>query len=423
METGDWEKATERIRKHPREVKTWATLRTKTTDVATTKRLALHHACFKLRGSAMMPTNGTEDPFVEVCRFILLLIRLYPDAAQKRESRHGCLPLHLAAFASCAPRENDSEPVAATAAAASNPLRRPNIAMRQPSDGTDLSAVHAEEIYTGSMMTEKQSHPPIKQKSPVAAAAPTNTASALSSIMRNHNSLATSVSATNTAMFAKREAMLVQVINALLDAYPKAARVDSEGGRLPLHTACAGRATPRVIETLITAYPAAARQRNKDGFLPLHLAAHWGVSHISVAVQLLKVYPDATVGRNRWERTPLEEALCMAGENGRPHQAALVRALRKHPSWWTRPNADVFGMPTMGKFAVDIDESLPSNDSTMEEQIRLHQLRLQKQYRQYEEDGEDVDGEEDEMYVQNIFAILHDNSCVHTPLTCLLFFF
>jgi hypothetical protein len=114
------------------------------------------------------------------------------------------------------------------------------------------------------------------------------------------------------------------------------------------------------------------------------------------------------VGRNRWERTPLEEALCMAGENGRPHQAALVRALRKHPSWWTRPNADVFGMPTMGKFAVDIDESLPSNDSTMEEQIRLHQLRLQKQYRQYEEDGEDVDGEEDEMYettYYNVFLV------------------
>jgi hypothetical protein len=157
-----------------------------------------------------------------------------------------------------------------------------------------------------------------------------------------------------------------------LDAYPKAARVDSEGGRLPLHTACAGRATPRVIETLIRAYPAAARQRNKDGFLPLHLAAHWGVSHIAVAVQLLKTYPDATVGRNRWERTPLEEALCMAGENGRPHQAALVRALRKHPSWWTRlPETE-----RRGGGAVDVDESLPSmGSSTFADQMDILRQR------------------------------------------------
>ena len=186
----------------------------------------------------------------------------------------------------------------------------------------------------------------------------------------------------NTGFSAKREEMLVQVINALLDAYPKAARVDSEGGRLPLHTACAGRATPRVIATLITAYPAAARQRNKDGFLPLHLAAHWGVSDIDVAVQLLKTYPDATVGRNRWERTPLEEALCMAGENGRPHQAALVRALRKHPSWWTRPHNEIMAgtrrppnsLPAHRSTAVDVDESLPSNDeSTYGDRTKLQQ--------------------------------------------------
>ena len=167
--------------------------------------------------------------------------------------------------------------------------------------------------------------------------------------------------------------MAVQVMNALLDAYPKGIRVDSEGGRLPLHTGCAGRATPRVISTLVTAYPSAARHRNKDGFLPLHLAAHWGVSHPNVAITLLKCYPDATVGRNRWERTPLEEALCMAGENGRPHQAALVRALRKHPSYWSRPS-DILehtgsgNRRNKGPTTVDMDESLPSyEDTTLEE--------------------------------------------------------
>jgi hypothetical protein len=409
METGDWEKAVERIRRHPREVKTWATLRTKSAvpgdnngASSTTKRLALHHACFKLRAAGATAPNSKDDPFVEVCRFILLLIKLDPEAAQKRESRHGCLPLHLAAFASCAPRELASDE-ASLAEAVAPLLNGPKpMAKRQSSDATNdttqtnMSAVHAEETYTGAMSDIKMRR-----------------------TTNDNPNVSVSMRVANTGFSAKREEMLVQVINALLDAYPKGARVDSEGGRLPLHTACAGRATPRVVTTLITAYPAAARQRNKDGFLPLHLAAHWGVSHIAVAVQLLKTYPDATVGRNRWERTPLEEALCMAGENGRPHQAALVRALRKHPSWWTRPQADFMG-PSMGSgganrasrrhhhlqpppavrpasTAVDVDESLPSNESsTFDDQLRLHQQQ-QQHAQQYGDDGYDT--KDDEMYV------------------------
>jgi hypothetical protein len=424
METGDWEKAVERIRRHPKEVKTWATLRTKsavtgdvagkaTSPTATTKRLALHHACFKLRAAGATAPHSKDDPFVEVCRFILLLIKLDPDAAQKRESRHGCLPLHLAAFASCAPRDvvDDSSEVGETSLLHNRPGP---VAKRNSSDATNdtqqtnMSAVHAEETYTGAMSDIK-----------------------MRSTTTDNPNVSVSMRV-NTGFSAKREEMLVQVINALLDAYPKAARVDSEGGRLPLHTACAGRATPRVVSTLITAYPAAARQRNKDGFLPLHLAAHWGVSHISVAVQLLKVYPDATVGRNRWERTPLEEALCMAGENGRPHQAALVRALRKHPSWWTRPQSDFRLSPSASgstmphhrgnqrhqlqlqprpaSTAVDVDESLPSNDSTFDDQVRLHQQEQraqQQQQQQYQND--------DDMYVcmaRGSFLVYSGHRCL-----------
>ena len=416
METGDWEKAVERIHRHPKEVKTWATMRTKTasqmteagnaaaanpsnpsvpTSTTTTKRLALHHACFKLRAAGATPPRSKDDPFVEVCRFILLLVKLYPEAAQKRETRHGCLPLHLAAFASCAPRDSDENHHAVdTGVTTTSTILGPRpVAIRQSSDSTNdtqqtnMSAVHAEEIYTGAM-SDIRVRPATKENPNVSV----------------------SMRAT-TGYSAKREEMLVQVINALLDAYPKASRVDSEGGRLPLHTACAGRATPRVVSTLITAYPAAARQRNKDGFLPLHLSAHWGVSHIAVAVQLLKIYPDATVGRNRWERTPLEEALCMAGENGRPHQAALVRALRKHPSWWTRPQSDFRLSPSAGVAAhrlaqpkqfstiIDVDESLPSNDSTFDEQVRQHQQELRTNQSQLLYAEGENDAKDDELYV------------------------
>ena len=178
----------------------------------------------------------------------------------------------------------------------------------------------------------------------------------------------------NIFISEKREDWAVKVLNALLDAYPRGIRMDSEGGRLPLHTAAAGRATPRVMATLITAYPAAARHRNKDGYLPLHLCAHWGIAHPKVVVNLLRHYADATFGRNRWERTPLEEALCMAGENGRPHQAALVRALRKHPSYWTRPEGVLFhqahpisplSRDAKHHHIVDTDETLASTEDSV----------------------------------------------------------
>ena len=133
-----------------------------------------------------------------------------------------------------------------------------------------------------------------------------------------------------------REEYSTRVLQALLAVYPKSVRIDSEGSRLPLHTAVAGRAILPVIRRILAAYPDAARHRNKEGYLPLHLAAHWGVSSSLVAPLLLMAYPDACLGKNRWEHTPLEEALAIAGENGRMHQVQLVRALRRHPGYWIR---------------------------------------------------------------------------------------
>ena len=80
----------------------------------------------------------------------------------------------------------------------------------------------------------------------------------------------------------------------------------SEGGRLPLHMACFGKAAIKVMETILKAYPDAARQRNHNGFLPIHIAAHWGVSHADITPLILRAYPDGAAGRNhgnrRWRR-------------------------------------------------------------------------------------------------------------------------
>ncbi|KAL9179664.1 hypothetical protein ACHAXT_008954 [Thalassiosira profunda] len=143
----------------------------------------------------------------------------------------------------------------------------------------------------------------------------------------------------------RRDDYSVRVLDALLDAWPKSVKTSSEGGRLPLHMACFGKATVRVLEAVLRAYPDAARQRNHDGFLPIHIAAHWGVSHPDVAPLLLRAYPDGAVGRNRWERTPIEEALGMAGENGRAHQLSLVWSLRRHPTYWIHNDIGTMLLP------------------------------------------------------------------------------
>lgn len=410
MEAGDWTRAIERAKRHPREVKAWASIRSKSeqqqhladgTKVPSAKRLALHHACFKLRHSVNFPvTSGANgsDPFIEVCKLILVLVDMYPEAASTRESRHGCLPLHLAAFASCtlppATEDNGSDKIdqsfsmsslissiqdsSSRSATRGNGIARPSVIshnLRSVSESTTetvhttMSAGFAEEFISGTQ-TDHQQLNQAKKASHHTRNGSTGTIETTTSATPVQPTMSVSMG-NNILISEKREEWAVKVLNALLDAYPRGIRMDSEGGRLPLHTACAGRATPRVVSTLLTAYPAAARHRNKDGFLPLHLAAHWGISHPNVVVALLKVYPDATFGRNRWERTPLEEALCMAGENGRPHQASLVRSLRKHPSYWTRP-ADILGDASPRRI-VDTDETLPSNEdeSTDDGDIRL----------------------------------------------------
>lgn len=48
IEAGDFQKAMERAQRHPREVRTWASIKIKPSQPDTTKRLALHQACFKV---------------------------------------------------------------------------------------------------------------------------------------------------------------------------------------------------------------------------------------------------------------------------------------------------------------------------------------------------------------------------------------
>ncbi len=391
-----------------------------------------------------------DDPWIEACKAILTILEICPEAAQQRESRHGCLPIHLAAFAMCPtptaslPKDYDkykcylNSNIGQYPCAASSP-QTPRRSQGGLMNHKEVIAASHSEHHAHNSSNDTATLPPrplqlLRGKSGSSAVScasanssiggfsasliegggcsigATSSASELSDVLvameeklRIHqnslksessdgsrltkeeeekllehctrprpisgfydrgssiesvNSCSNSViSGTSTAVIQtgsppkvkhrefylhkyidnaeRREEYSLKVITALLGAYKKGATKDSEGGRLPLHTALTGRATFKVLETLIAAYPPACRHRTKEGSLPLHLAARYGVSDERIAPMLLKTYPDSSVGKNKHERTPFEEGLLMGGENGREHQEKLMEALRKPAFYWT----------------------------------------------------------------------------------------
>ena len=395
-----------------------------------------------------------DDPWIEACKAILVIIEQYPEAAGIRESRHGCLPLHLAVFAMgptpdvlsverqyCAPGQAADGRHAGAARSHRNqqtfvipeglPPSRPlaavgvgkrgtsnssagscdgmqsldgfsaNMAQELPmganrttssstsiSNGSGLPSLHAfvsrdEDIYD-KLEAQLRSSPEAKlskmdeekillsSKNLFAAdrAIPrppalnsynsdnyrstsieSQTSTCSNSVMSAASTVHPNIASPRQRQFdlkkyianeARREEYTLRVLNALLDAYPRGVKMDSEGGRLPLHTAIAGKATLQVIETLTRAFPLGTTYRNNENSLPLHLAACYGVSDPNVAPMLLKVYPEASWGKNRSERTPYHEARLAAGENGREHQFALVKALVKPPDYWRIDGQNAF---------------------------------------------------------------------------------
>ena len=84
----------------------------------------------------------------------------------------------------------------------------------------------------------------------------------------------------------------VAIIQALLEAYPSAARkVDSEGSTA-LHFACHYSALPAVIQALISVYPLAAKKQDKYGRTPLYHAVDKSAS-LAVLKTLMNVAPEA----------------------------------------------------------------------------------------------------------------------------------
>lgn len=87
----------------------------------------------------------------------------------------------------------------------------------------------------------------------------------------------------------------------------EARQVDSDG-LMPLHWACSGGPPLEVIEALLRAYPRAARHTDSDDSTALHFACHYGGS-APVVQALLKAYPCAVYKKDKYGRTPLYHAV------------------------------------------------------------------------------------------------------------------
>jgi ankyrin repeat protein len=101
------------------------------------------------------------------------------------------------------------------------------------------------------------------------------------------------------------------------------AKYQDADGLLALHWACSGGPPVDVVKALLQSYPAAARHVDSDGSAPLHFAAHYGGSP-SVIHALIHEYPEASSLKDKFGRTALYHAVVKSA--GMENLRLLVRA-------------------------------------------------------------------------------------------------
>lgn len=79
-------------------------------------------------------------------------------------------------------------------------------------------------------------------------------------------------------------------------------------GLSALHWACSGGPPLEVVQALLDAYPSAIKKLDKEGSTPLHFATHYAAS-VPVVDALLKTYPKAASKRDKHGRSPLFHAV------------------------------------------------------------------------------------------------------------------
>ena len=78
------------------------------------------------------------------------------------------------------------------------------------------------------------------------------------------------------------------MIDALLKAYPDAARKRNMHGYLPLHFAVLYLAPPAVISSLLDVYPEACLAKDRDNNIALHWAAQSAISVLNIFIAFVR---------------------------------------------------------------------------------------------------------------------------------------
>ena len=110
------------------------------------------------------------------------------------------------------------------------------------------------------------------------------------------------------------------VIRALVSAHRPAVRVRTRWQYLPLHVA-ARSSSARAVGALLEAYPRAARLKDQMGKLPVTLATEFG-SSAEVVEKLLTIYPEGMFVRDSDGKGPMDYA---RGKGSRRVMAAMER--------------------------------------------------------------------------------------------------
>ncbi|GKY98747.1 hypothetical protein MPSEU_000831000 [Mayamaea pseudoterrestris] len=88
----------------------------------------------------------------------------------------------------------------------------------------------------------------------------------------------------------------------------RGAKHRDQDGLHPLHWACSGSPPLAVVQALLDAYPSAARKLDAEGSTPLHFATHYAAP-LAVMECLLMAYPKAVKMQDKYGRTPLYHAV------------------------------------------------------------------------------------------------------------------
>eukprot|EP00977_Amphora_coffeiformis_P002071 scaffold394_cov166-Amphora_coffeaeformis.AAC.3 len=88
----------------------------------------------------------------------------------------------------------------------------------------------------------------------------------------------------------------------------RGAKYRDSDGLYPLHWAVSGGPTLEAVQALLEAYPSAARKTDREGSTALHFATHYCAS-APVIEAVLKAYPKSVRVQDRFGRTPLYHAV------------------------------------------------------------------------------------------------------------------